>query len=125
VSDPLQVFEGLRKVRKPEPFSLANGSTLFLKPFNTFERMQFGDFVSSMGEAEVGTQERSFKIAAYAAYVGVVKESGERVFDSIDHVVKVFGDIEDAGLAMVFDVAQEILSRSGLATRSAETAEKN
>jgi hypothetical protein len=48
-----------------------------------------------------------------------------RAFESVEHVVKVFGDIEDDGLAMVFDVAQEILSRSGLATKSAEQAEKN
>lgn len=125
MSDPLQVFEGLRKVRKPSPFDLPNGTTLFLKAFNTFERMQFGDYVSSMADAEVGSQERSFKIAAFAAYVGVVKENGDRAFDSVDHVVKVFGDIEEDGLAMVFDVAQEILARSGLATKSAETAEKN
>jgi hypothetical protein len=125
VSDTRQIFEGLRKVRRPEPMVLPSGKTLFVKGFNTFERMQFSDFVSAMGEAEVGPGERSFKIAAFAAYVGVVKESGERVFESVEDVVKVFGDIDDDGLAAVFDVAQEILARSGLAQKSAETAEKN
>lgn len=125
MSDSRLIFEELRKIRNPEPFMMPNGSTLYLKSFNTFERLQFADFVAAMGEGDVGSQERSFKIAAFAAYVGVVKQTGERVFESVEDVIKVFGDIENDGLAMVFDVAQEILARSGLASSSAETAEKN
>lgn len=125
MNDPRQVFEGLRKVRNPEPFNLENGQTIHIKGLNTFERLQFSDYVSKMREDETGEQESSFRIAAFVAYLGVVKQSGERVFVSIDDVIKVFGDIEGNGLGMVFDVAQAILERSGLAAKSAETAEKN
>jgi len=125
VSDPRQVFEGLRRVRNPEPYELENGQKIHIKGLNTFERLQFSDYVASMREAGTGDQESSFRIAAFVTYLGVVKESGERVFVSIDDVIKVFGDIEGDGLAMVFTVAQAILDRSGLAAKSAETAEKN
>lgn len=125
MTDPRQVFEGLRKVRNPEPLELENGQRIHIKGLNTFERLQFSDYVTSMREAETGDQESSFRIAAFVAHLGVVRESGERVFVSIDDVIKVFGDIEGDGLAMVFTVAQAILDRSGLAAKSAETAEKN
>jgi len=125
VTDPRQVFEGLRKVRNPEPFDLENGQRIHIKGLNTFERMCFADYVAAMKEAETGAQEMSFRIAAFVTHLGVVNTSGERVFESIEDVVKVFGDIEGDGLAMVFSVAQAILDRSGLAARSGESAEKN
>ncbi len=125
MTDPRQVFEGLRKVRNPEPYELENGQKIHIKGLNTFERLQFSDYVASMREAGTGDQESSFRIAAFVTYLGVVKESGERAFVSVDDVIKVFGDIEGNGLAMVFTVAQAILDRSGLAAKSAETAEKN
>jgi hypothetical protein len=125
VSDPRQVFEGLRRVRNPEPYELENGQKIYIKGLNTFERLQFSDYVAKMREEETGEQESSFRIAAHVTYLGVVNESGERAFVSIDDVIKVFGDIEGDGLAMVFTVAQAILDRSGLAAKSAETAEKN
>lgn len=125
MSDPRQVFEGLRKVRNPEPYELENGQKIHIKGLNTFERLQFSDYVAKMREEETGEQEASFRIAAFVAYLGVVRESGERAFVSIEDVIKVFGDIDGDGLAMVFTVAQVILDRSGLAAKSAEIAEKN
>lgn len=125
MSDPRQVFEGLRRVRNPEPYELENGKQIHIKGLNTYERLQFSDYVAKMREEGTGEQESSFRIAAFVAYLGVVNESGERVFVSVDDVIKVFGDIEGDGLAMVFTVAQVILDRSGLAAKSAEIAEKN
>lgn len=118
-------FERLRQPRKIAPFDLGDGTSVLLQPLNTFHKWQLDDLMDDLRKRGVGDKEIGFRVAVFLVHLGVVNAAGEPIFESTEHVLKVFGDIGEENLGNVFPIAEEIADRSGIRRKSSETAEKN
>lgn len=121
-----ELFESLRKYRRPVPFELPAGKgTIFIQPLGLDARCGFDDLKASIAEAKVPDHTAGFRYAVFLCLHSVVDEQGRKAFGDEEEVVKVLSDMAEEHEAVVFDLARQILDISGMSEKSEARAEKN
>lgn len=130
-----QLLEGLRKLRRPEPFVIpGQAAPIYVQSLSGLERMEFGDYMAELdiefktdadGKQvwEGGQSSKAFRIALFVCSHGIVDEHGRKQVESLEDAERLLGDIEPQQI--VFDIAQRIMDISGMSSGSKEAAEKN